>query len=53
MGLIDAEIELINPGEDYLRPLKARAMFDSGAMTLCIPETAVVKSAVPKNGPNR
>ncbi|HSO83714.1 clan AA aspartic protease [Thiocapsa sp.] len=38
MGLIYADIELINPREAHLRPLKARAMFDSGAITLCIPE---------------
>ncbi|EGV16030.1 clan AA aspartic protease [Thiocapsa marina] len=38
MGLIYADIELINPREANLRPLKARAMFDSGAMTVCIPE---------------
>ncbi len=38
MGLIYADIDLINPREPGLRPMKARAMFDSGAITLCIPE---------------
>lgn len=51
MGLIDADIDLINPRDPGLRPVKARAMFDSGAITLCIP-TAVVKSAVLPKGPN-
>ncbi|CRI66592.1 conserved hypothetical protein, putative aspartic peptidase [Thiocapsa sp. KS1] len=38
MGLNYADIDLINPGEPGLRPVKARALFDSGAITLCIPE---------------
>ena len=37
MGYIHAEIELSNPREPGLNPLKARALVDSGALSLCIP----------------
>ena len=37
MGYVHAEIELSNPREPGLNPLKAQAMVDSGALTLCIP----------------
>jgi clan AA aspartic protease len=38
MGLVYTEIELINPREPSLRPLRQNALVDSGAITLCIPE---------------
>ncbi len=38
MGLVYAEIELINPREPALRPVALRALVDTGAVTLCIPE---------------
>jgi clan AA aspartic protease len=38
MGYIHAEIELSNPRESGLNPLNVRAMVDTGALTLCIPE---------------
>ena len=38
MGLIYANIDLINPREPGLRPVTVRALVDSGAITLCIPE---------------
>jgi len=38
MGLVHAEIELINPRDAALRPLAVRALVDTGAITLCIPE---------------
>ena len=38
MGLIYADIELSNPREPGLRPVSVRALVDSGAITLCIPE---------------
>ncbi|HYN78401.1 MAG TPA: clan AA aspartic protease [Lamprocystis sp. (in: g-proteobacteria)] len=37
MGLVYANIELINPREPDLRPVVIRALVDSGAITLCIP----------------
>lgn len=38
MGYVHAEIELSNPREPGLKPMTARAMVDTGALTLCIPE---------------
>jgi clan AA aspartic protease len=38
MGLVYAEIELINPRDLSLRPIRSRALVDSGAITLCIPQ---------------
>ncbi|MFP3941470.1 MAG: clan AA aspartic protease, partial [Thermoanaerobaculia bacterium] len=38
MGHAFAEIELSNPGRPELQPLRARALADTGALTLCIPE---------------
>ena len=38
MGLVYADVEIINPREPGLQGLKVRALVDSGAITLCIPE---------------
>ncbi|MBI2353584.1 MAG: clan AA aspartic protease [Deltaproteobacteria bacterium] len=38
MGYVHAEIELSNPREPGLKSMTARAMVDTGALTLCIPE---------------
>jgi clan AA aspartic protease len=38
MGYVAAEIELRNPGRPELNPVPAKALGDTGAMTLCIPE---------------
>lgn len=38
MGLVYADIELSNPRERTLRPFAVRALVDTGAITLCIPE---------------
>lgn len=38
MGYVHAEMELSNPREPELRSLTARAMVDTGALTLRIPE---------------
>lgn len=38
MGLVHADIELINPRDPGLRPIAVRALVDTGAVTLCIPE---------------
>jgi clan AA aspartic protease len=38
MELIYAEIELSNPKESSLSPIFVKALVDTGAMTLCIPE---------------
>lgn len=38
MGNVFAEIELSNPRQPDLAPVKVHALADTGAMTLCIPE---------------
>ena len=38
MGHVFAEIELSNPRETELVPIKAKALADTGALMLCIPE---------------
>ena len=38
MGLIYTDLTLTNPGRPDLRPITVRAMADTGAVTLCIPE---------------
>ena len=38
MGLINAEIELSNPRDGEIRPVKATALVDTGALHLCVPE---------------
>lgn len=43
MGLVYASIELINPKEQALQPMKFNALVDTGAITLCIPEHVVIQ----------
>jgi clan AA aspartic protease len=43
MGLVYANIELLNPREPDLRPMAIRALVDSGAITLCIPEHVAIQ----------
>lgn len=38
MGYVHAEIKLKNPRLPKLKPLTVRAIVDTGALTLCIPE---------------
>ncbi len=38
MGLIRVEVSLSNPKEPALKPVQVRALVDTGASTLCIPE---------------
>jgi clan AA aspartic protease len=38
MGLIYADLELANPSHDELSSIKARALVDTGALFLCIPQ---------------
>ncbi len=38
MGLINAEIELSNPRDGKIRPVKVTALVDTGALHLCVPE---------------
>lgn len=43
MGLIYAQIELSNPKDGSLKPIAVRALVDTGAMTICIPEHVAVQ----------
>ena len=43
MGLVYADIELANPKNSGLRPIAVRALVDTGAMTICIPEHMAVQ----------
>lgn len=43
MGLVYADIELINPKEQALKPMTVNALIDTGAITLCIPEHIVLQ----------
>jgi clan AA aspartic protease len=43
MGLIHANIELRNPRDALLNPVKVNALVDTGAITLCIPEHLVIQ----------
>lgn len=38
MGLVYADIELVNARADELRPMTVNAMVDSGALHLCLPQ---------------
>ncbi|MBM4035006.1 MAG: clan AA aspartic protease [Planctomycetes bacterium] len=43
MGFTYADITLSNPGKPHLKPMAVRAMVDTGAMMLCIPEHIAVQ----------
>ena len=43
MGLIYTDIELINPRDATLKPVSVKALVDTGAITLCIPEHIAIQ----------
>lgn len=43
MGPIHADIELANPRDASLAPLRARALVDTGSVALCVPEHVAVQ----------
>jgi clan AA aspartic protease len=43
MGLIHTEITLRNPRYPELLPMKVKALVDTGAVTLCIPEHVAIQ----------
>ena len=43
MGLTYADIELANPKNGSLNPMAVRALVDTGAMTLCIPQHVAIQ----------
>ncbi len=43
MGLVYADIELSNPRLPELKPMRVKALVDTGAVTMCIPEHIAVQ----------
>lgn len=43
MGLVHTKIELSNPGDASLKPVTVRALVDTGATMLCIPEHLAIQ----------
>ena len=43
MGLIHADLSLANPRKPELKPMQVRALADSGALHLCIPEHIAIQ----------
>jgi clan AA aspartic protease len=48
VGIVEAYIELSNRSKPELRPLKVRAMVDTGAMTICIPQHVALQLPLPQ-----
>ncbi len=48
VGMVEANIELSNPSKPELKPLTVRAMVDTGAMTICIPQHIAVQLQLPE-----
>jgi len=48
VGMIEADIELSNPSKPELKPIMVRAMVDTGAMTICIPQHVAVQLQLPE-----
>jgi clan AA aspartic protease len=48
MGLIYADIELANPKNTSLKPIAVKALVDTGAMTIRIPEHIAVQLQLPE-----
>ena len=43
MGLINAEIELSNPRDGTIKPIKVNSLVDTGSLHLCIPEHVAIQ----------
>ena len=43
MGLVHAEIELANPRDRNIRPIKVNSLVDTGALHLCVPEHIAIQ----------
>lgn len=43
MGLVSAEIELSNPRDGNIRPIKVKSLVDTGALHLCVPEHVAIQ----------
>jgi clan AA aspartic protease len=49
MGLTYANLTLFNPRKDTVKPVLVKALVDTGAMHLCIPEHIAVKLELEEN----
>ena len=43
MDLVSAEIELSNPRDGNIRPIKVKSLVDTGALHLCVPEHVAIQ----------
>jgi clan AA aspartic protease len=43
MGLIHAEIELSNPRDGNIKPVRVNSLVDTGALHLCVPEHIAIQ----------
>jgi clan AA aspartic protease len=46
MGQIFADIQLLNPADEQIHPVKVNALVDTGALFLCIPEHVAIQLSV-------
>ncbi len=43
MGLVTAEIELSNPRDGNIKPIKVKSLVDTGSLHLCVPEHVAIQ----------
>jgi len=48
VGMVHADIRLSNPRKPKLKAMTVRAMVDTGAMTICIPQRVAVQLQLPE-----
>ena len=48
MGMVQADIRLSNPRKPKLKAMAVRAMVDTGAMAICIPQHVAVQLQLPE-----
>jgi hypothetical protein len=46
MGQIFADIQLLNPSDELIQPVKVNALVDTGLLFLCIPEHVAIQLSV-------
>lgn len=46
MGLVNAELELSNPRDKTIKPIKVISLVDTGSLHLCIPEHVAIQLAL-------
>jgi len=43
MGLVNTELELANPRDGTIKPIKVKSLLDTGSLHLCIPENVAIQ----------